>query len=463
MKHWLFILLGAVLSFGMVIENAEAKRMGGGRSLGSQRQVTPQQPAATPAKPARQADAAPAAQRSGMSRWLAPLAGLAIGLGLASLFGEEMGSIILLALIAFAVIAVVRMLMTRRAPQRPMQTPQGMQYQGLGRETDAPPFKPQSSGGTAAPDMQAQFSPSIPEGFDVDGFVAQAKRNFLALQTANDRGDLDALREMMSDELYTHIRQDIDARSMAQQTDVVTLDAQLLEVVTEGGMHWASIRFSGMLREETSGNATRPYRLDSGRNPAGRLNGVLSQSFTAGVNHLLGREAWARERLLPFAGKCLRVRAGFADVQARIGEQGLLEPTQNPPDLQLDIPAGAWFGLMRRDEAAMRAIQVQGVTELAATAQDLFLHLRWDVAEDLSRMVGDVAAQRIVDGGRAILQWQRDAAQRLGENLAEYWGEESRVLATRGEAQSFGDAVATLRDDLARLEKRLERRETLSV
>lgn len=265
MKQWLFILLGAFLGVGMVVESAEAKRLGGARNLGSQRQAAPQQPAATPdkaaAQPQRQANTSPAGQRSGMGRWLAPLAGLAIGLGLASLFGEEMGSLILLALIVIAVVAVLRLLFARRTAA-PLQTPQGMQYQGmgqerLGRETDVPPFKTQG-GGAPGPDIQAQFSPSIPKDFDVDAFVNQAKRNFIALQAANDRSDLEALREMMSDELFGHIKQDIEARGgTAQQTDVVTLEAQLLEVVTEDGLHWASIRFSGMLREEASGSTTR--------------------------------------------------------------------------------------------------------------------------------------------------------------------------------------------------------------
>lgn len=184
---------------------------------------------------------------------------------------------------------------------------------------------------------------------------------------------------------------------------------------------------------------------------------MLAQPFAAFVNHLLARESWARERLQAFSGKSLRLRSGLADVQVRIGTQGLLEAAQATPDLQLDIPPGLWFDLIRRDEAAMRAIRVEGDTELAAAVQELFLHLRWDVAEDLSHVMGDVAAQRLIDGGRAFLDWQRESAQRLGENIAEYWREEARLLPAAEEARQFGDTVAQLRDDLARLEKRIER------
>ena len=213
-----------------------------------------------------------------MSRWLAPLAGLAIGLGLASLFGEQMGSLILVALIVLAVILVLRMLMRgRTAPQRPMQTPQGMHYQGYGRETEvAPPPSQATPLSAMRPDSHAHFTPAIPADFDVDAFLGQAKRNFLALQAANDRGDLHSLREMMSDELYENIKADIDARGgSGQQTDVVTLEAQLLEIQTEKDAHWASIRFSGMLREEANGTATRFEEIWNLQKPVQGASGWL--------------------------------------------------------------------------------------------------------------------------------------------------------------------------------------------
>lgn len=59
--------------------------------------------------------------------------------------------------------------------------------------------------------------------------------------------------------MFEHLKADIAARGGAgQQTDVVTLDAELLEVMTEGDMHWASVRFSGSLREE-AGGAPEPF------------------------------------------------------------------------------------------------------------------------------------------------------------------------------------------------------------
>lgn len=180
------------------------------------------------------------------------------------------------------------------------------------------------------------------------------------------------------------------------------------------------------------------------------------------INHVLGRETWARERLQAHAGKRLRVRAGLLDMHWRIDEQGFpraIPSTGNETaDLRLGIPLAAMFALVRRDAAALRGIAIEGDTELAETLQFLFLHCRWDIEEDLSRVFGDIAAHRIVSGGRALFAWQRDAAVRVGENFSEYWREEAGVLPTRSEVRSFVADVAALRDDVARLEKRLERR-----
>ena len=185
---------------------------------------------------------------------------------------------------------------------------------------------------------------------------------------------------------------------------------------------------------------------------------MLDQPAIAFINHVLGQEAWARVRLQAFSGKRMHIRAGLIDSYCVIDEQGLLktDKADAPADLQLEVPPNAWLGLMRRDENAMNAVQVSGDTDLAQALQFIFLNMRWNVEEDLSRVVGDIAAHRIVSGGRAFLDWQRDAAQRLGENLSEYWREEAGLLATRSEVNRYIAEVEELRDAVARLEKRIE-------
>jgi predicted lipid-binding transport protein (Tim44 family) len=97
-------------------------------------------------------------------------------------------------------------------------------------------------------------SATIPDGFDVAGFLRAAKLNYMKLQIANDKGDLEELREFTSPELFEELKRDIvERRGTAQHTDVLSLNADLLEVATEGGTHWASVRFSGTIREAAAG------------------------------------------------------------------------------------------------------------------------------------------------------------------------------------------------------------------
>jgi len=264
MKQWLLGLAIAAIGFAMVIPEAEAKRLGGARSSGAQRSITNTPPPAVPAKPAQAQQAAPgtaaAAQpASGLSRWAPMLGGLAIGGLLASMFGgSALGGIIMtalmLGLLAFAGMFIYRMLAQKRAePVRPMQyaaaRAQGA-YPAMGNETVAAPPPSQMAGFDAREPAPAASAGSIPAGFDVEGFVKGAKMNFIRLQAANDSGNVEELREFTTPEMFEELKNDIAGRAGAnQETDVVQLNADLLEVTTEGGTHWASLRFSGLIRE----------------------------------------------------------------------------------------------------------------------------------------------------------------------------------------------------------------------
>lgn len=270
MRKLVFGFAAALLCVAFVATEAEAKRLGGARSVGAQRNVTAP-PAATPAKPAQVQQAAPAATpataaqpASGFAKWAPLLGGLAIGGALGWLMGANglgglMVGLMLVALLVFAAIFVARMLAQKRAA-----TPQRMQYaaagaqgpyaaMGMGNETVAAPPPSQSAGfdaPVARPDRAAANVPNVPADFDVAGFLRGAKLNYMKLQIANDQGNLDDLREFTTDELFEELKKDVVARVGAkQQTDVTALNADLLEVVTEGDKHWASVRFSGTVRE----------------------------------------------------------------------------------------------------------------------------------------------------------------------------------------------------------------------
>ncbi len=248
MKRLLIGLVAFALAAGLLSESAEARgRLGGGRSVGVQRQaVTPQRQATPPS----QAQSAP--QPAGAARpWFGALAGLAAGLGLGWLFGQGgfgpfLGTLVLALGAGFLIMMLLRVLAGARPKSRPMQ------YAGIGEETDPAPPPSQNP----LPDARAQpdnhgFRPNIPAGFDVEGFLRQARRNFLALQDANDRGDLESLRAVTTEPMFEALKNDIDKRgSEKQQTDIVTLQAALLEVATEGATHWTSVRFCGTIRED---------------------------------------------------------------------------------------------------------------------------------------------------------------------------------------------------------------------
>jgi predicted lipid-binding transport protein (Tim44 family) len=250
MKKLLIALFLSFVALGVCVDDAEAARFGGGRSFGMQRATPRPAPTrqAAPGTPAKAPAAAP--QRGGM---LGPIAGLAAGIGLAALFthlglGEEMANMVMLMLLVMVGMAVFRMLARRNAapPARPMQYAGGTGLGGV-----IPPIS--ETGGLGA--VESEVS-SVPADFDALAFLRVAKLNFVRLQAANDARNLDDIREFTTPEMFAEVKLQMDERGpAAQRTDVVQLDAELIEVVTEGQQHVASVRFSGLLREDADAAA----------------------------------------------------------------------------------------------------------------------------------------------------------------------------------------------------------------
>jgi predicted lipid-binding transport protein (Tim44 family) len=260
MNKFLALAAAVIIGFTMNISDAEAKRLGGGGSTGMQRSATP--PANNVQQAPRQQPAA-APQAQPKRSWMGPIAGLAAGLGLAALashlgFGEELANFLMIALLAMVVIAAIGFFMRKKAAAQG----HGMQYAGAGAglggqpgNVARPDFAP--AGGSAfTPATQAAASSggNIPADFDVEGFVRNAKVNFIRLQAANDAGNLDDIREFTSPEMFGEIKLAIAERNGAsQETDVVSLDAQVIDVAEEGSRYIVSVHFSGQIREERNG------------------------------------------------------------------------------------------------------------------------------------------------------------------------------------------------------------------
>jgi len=193
------------------------------------------------------------------------------------------------------------------------------------------------------------------------------------------------------------------------------------------------------------------------KRPLSSEKATSAVAFCFFVNRLLDTEPWARERLARFAAETVELAlAPLPPVRVTIVEGGRLQAGGGTPALTLKLGPGALFALARGEEEFLRAVEVNGNARLAQEVASLTRHLRWDIEEDLSRVVGDVAAHRIASAARELAAWQLDAAKRVTTAAADFLSEEARFLVRREEQAGHARAVAELRDALARLEKRIE-------
>ena len=301
MKFWTLLLAAFLVLAGAT---AEAARLGGGRSIGrqsgnvTQRQTAPAQGAVkSPTPPPAPAAPAPAVPKR---PWGAMLGGLAAGLGLAwlasslGLGGGAIAQFMMLALLALAIVMLIGwFLRSRRAaptqssqntpfafqgasPASTARTPISYQPENVGNDASARPWERSSSvfdSLRAVPDTSRSLIGSaltgsqnwgIPAGFDTEGFLHSAKANYVSLQAAWDKSDINALRLMMTDTMLKEIQEQLAEREVhaggpINFTDVVMIEAQLLGIEDLGDDYMASVEFSGMIRDEASAGPN-PFR-----------------------------------------------------------------------------------------------------------------------------------------------------------------------------------------------------------
>lgn len=283
------IVFGVGLS-GLAIDAEAAKRVGSGKSVGTQRQATADK---TPGTPAQSAAAAPAAGAAGAAAapsrsWMGPVAGLAAGLGIAALasslgFGGELASMVMMGLLAVAVMAAIGFFLRKRAAAQQGGTASGGMQPALAALGNRPQGGNQSpayrvempqdnqTNRTAVPAVGSAASGSAigsaigssigsgmsadtatrtpwPADFDVAGFERNAKVNFIRLQAANGAGNLDDISQFTTPQMFAELKMDLSERGASpQKTDVIQLDAKVVDV-EEGAMQYVvSVRFTGML------------------------------------------------------------------------------------------------------------------------------------------------------------------------------------------------------------------------
>jgi predicted lipid-binding transport protein (Tim44 family) len=272
------LVIGASLSVAPSV--SDAKRFGGGSSSGMQRSLPNAAPARPPAQQApQQAAPAPATTPGAVPaaaakrNWMGPLAGLAAGLGIAALMShlglsEGFGNFLMLALLALVAVAAVRWFMRRSAVAQPAAAggaPVDPAWNAPAEPQPQPPVTARSEGPGAllSADGSTRLAPmpgstvasvvpgSLPSDFDAEGFSRLAKMIFIRMQAAHDSGDLNDLRSFTTPEMFAVAKLDLQERGgKAQTTDVIKVDAEVLDLSKEGERQVVSVRFHGQIREE---------------------------------------------------------------------------------------------------------------------------------------------------------------------------------------------------------------------
>lgn len=193
---------------------------------------------------------------------------------------------------------------------------------------------------------------------------------------------------------------------------------------------------------------------------------MLQAPILAALNHVLAQAAWARGRLSPFTGRRARIElpplptlAFTVDAEGylRTPEKDGADEAHGDADVAIALPAAAPLLALGDPEQVFKRAHISGNADFADSLGFVLRNLRWDFEEDLSRIVGDIAARRIAGLLAGLFGWQREAAARLGQNLAEYLTEEQRTLLRPPELAAFSNEVGRLNADLVRLEQRVGR------
>ena len=187
--------------------------------------------------------------------------------------------------------------------------------------------------------------------------------------------------------------------------------------------------------------------------------------FPAPINHVLRANSWALARLSSYAGRVARIESPpFSHMMMVMANGELADAAPDAtPSVTVRLTPGLVLRLLARDATAWNDIQVEGDADFAATIHYVTHNIRWDIEEDLSKVVGDIAAHRLVETGRKLDRWGRQGADNLARSFAEYWTEEQPLIAGHAEIAQFSREVDALRDDVARLEKRIEQLDSRSA
>ncbi len=186
---------------------------------------------------------------------------------------------------------------------------------------------------------------------------------------------------------------------------------------------------------------------------------MLKTLSTRVLQHLITQNSWANAMLQPFAGKSVQFNVSLVSTTLVILENGSLAVAgeTNVPDAIVTIPPSLVLRLIAKDESAKLKINIEGDTHFASELAKVFANMRWDYEDDLSKIVGDVPANKIGEFGRKTAHTVKETTTNLTEMLSEYWQEEKPMIAKKRHVEEFNAQVDTLRADTARLEKKIQK------
>lgn len=260
MKQFLMALIAAC-GLGLVVVDVEAKRLGGGKSFGMQRNTTQQAAPKAPAQQQQQQAAGTPAQQPAAAgnKWMGPLAGLALGAGLMALFMNNGIGGALMGILLLAAIAGIALMAFRALRGRSANAP--LQYAGGGQGNGQQPLSTMPGSGAAAHSVAAATATAgrWPADFNATEFLRHARLNFVRLQEANDARDSAALADFVTPDVLAAVQEQWQTEGAPQgKTDVVTLESEVLDVTTEGLLYIVSVHFSGLIRED-AGTEPQPF------------------------------------------------------------------------------------------------------------------------------------------------------------------------------------------------------------
>lgn len=186
---------------------------------------------------------------------------------------------------------------------------------------------------------------------------------------------------------------------------------------------------------------------------------MLTPAFIASLNHLLRQNSWALPELTANRGKHLRLALPGVDVSLAVSDNGYFQEAvqHSSPDAVVKISGPQLLRLAANNFRDANSLQIEGEVAFATAVLTILRALRWDAAEDLSKIVGDIAAERVVNMATAAWGWQKAVLENIAQTSSEFLKEEQFLLARPNEVQEWVGAVGELRDRVARLEKRLMR------